>query len=64
MKKAMQDVYARYPVSWNGSFFADLACRMGDMDEGHYYIRVMHPEAADETAFAALFANCQAKVGR
>ena len=58
LKQAMRDVYNRYPVPWNGKYFADLSCRMGDAEEGHYYIKAIHPETTDEASFAALFATC------
>lgn len=58
MKQAMRAVYDRYPVGWNGQYFADLSCRMGDGEEGRRYIRAIHPEAKDEAAFAALFYGC------
>ena len=58
LKQAMHDVYARYPVPWNGKYFADLACRMGDREEGRRYIRAIHSEVNDEGAFAALFYSC------
>lgn len=58
LKQAMRDVYAQYPVTWNGQWFAELSCRMKDVDEGRRYIRAIHPDAPNEHSFAALFAAC------
>lgn len=59
MKQAMQDIYAHYPVPWNGNLHATYACWYGDDDEVKRYIRVMHPEASDDRAVEALFKLCQ-----
>ena len=59
MKQAMQDIYAHYPVPWNGNLHATYACWYGDDDEVKRYIRVMHPEATDDRAVEALFKLCQ-----
>ena len=58
MKQAMRDVYARYPGSWNGQYFADLSCRMQDGEEGRHYLRAIHPEATGDVPFIAMFAYC------
>lgn len=58
LKQAMRDVYDRYPVRWNGQYFADLSCRTGDGEEGRRHLRAIHPEAVGEGSFAALFAAC------
>jgi hypothetical protein len=66
LKQAMRDVYDRYPVGWNGKYFADLSCRMGDGEEGRRYLRTLHPETKDDRSFAAMFAACdyQARASR
>ncbi len=61
MKAAMRDVVARYPVQWNSRYFADLACRMGDVGEGQFHIRAGYPAGTDERRFAAAFASCAAR---
>ena len=58
LKQSMRDVYDHFPERWNGQYFADLSCRMGDTEEGHRYIKAIHPEATDDASFAALFAVC------
>ena len=58
LKQSMRDVYDRYPVPWNGDYFARLSCRKGDTEEGRRYYRAMHPNAVNEAAFTALFASC------
>ena len=58
MKQAMRDVYERYPVRWNGQYFADLACRRGDVEEGRRYIRAIHPDGSGDVYFIGLFATC------
>lgn len=66
LKQSMRDVYERFPVRSNGQHFADLLCRKGETEEGHRYIKAIHPEAADDASFAALFATCdnRARTGR
>ena len=58
MKQSMRDIFDLYPTRWNGEYSSNLACKMGDRDEGRRYLREMHPEARDESSFAALFASC------
>ena len=58
LKQAMRDTYERYPVAWNGNYFATVACRMGDGEEGRHYFRAIHPEVVADEGFAALFAQC------
>jgi hypothetical protein len=58
MKQSMRDIFDLYPTPWNGNYFAELACQMGDIEEGHRYFRAMHPETTDERSFAALFSAC------
>jgi hypothetical protein len=58
MKRAMRDVYERYPVSWNGQYFADLSCRLQDGEEGRHYLRAIHPEAPGDVFFIGMFAYC------
>lgn len=58
LKQSMRDVYDRFPVRWNGQYFADLSCTKGDIEEGRYYIKAIHPEATDDASFVALFASC------
>ena len=58
LKQAMRDVYTRYPVPWNGKYFAEVTCKMGDGEEGRRYIRATHPDAPDDKSLAALFASC------
>lgn len=58
LKQGMRDVYTRYPVRWNGDYFANLSCRMGDVEEGRYYLRSTHPDVTGEGSFAALFSAC------
>ena len=58
MKVAMRDLYARYPVRNNAEYFAKLACRMGDREEGRRYIRAQHPGVTNEDAFFLLFGTC------
>jgi hypothetical protein len=61
LRQSMRDVYSRYPVAWNGEYFAGVACRMKDVEEGRRYIRSLHPEAADEGSFVALFYGCDVR---
>ena len=58
MKRGMRDIFARYSVPWNGNLYATYACRRGDTEEGRYYIRAMHPNITDDSAFRLLFASC------
>jgi hypothetical protein len=60
LKQSMRDVYALYPVRWNGEYFAGLSCRMQDSEEGHRYFRAIHPEATGDGDLAALFSACDA----
>ena len=58
LKNAMRDVYARYPVRWNGEYFANLSCTSGDAEEGKRYLRAIHPEATGDGDLVAIFASC------
>lgn len=58
LKQSMREVYERYPVRNNAEYFADLSCRMNDVQEGRRYIRAQHPEATGDGDFAALFDAC------
>jgi hypothetical protein len=64
MKQGMRDIYALYPVIWNGNHYATYACRIGDTDEGKRYIRAMYPPTDDEHSFVALFASCDNEAAR
>lgn len=65
MRRSMQDVYVRHPNALNAKYFADVSCRMKDINEGRQFIRAMHPETTDDGSFGALFAACdnQARSG-
>jgi hypothetical protein len=58
MKQALRDIYAQFPVPWNGNLYATYACRRGDTEEGRRYIRAMFPQVTDDRSFVALFATC------
>jgi hypothetical protein len=62
LRQAMRDIYARYPAAWNGNYFANVSCRMGQGEEGRRYLRAVHPEVLADEGFAALFANCDSIV--
>lgn len=64
MKRSMRDVYAHFPAEWNGTYFADLSCRMGDGSEGRSYLRALHPEATGDGDLALLFAGCDYQATR
>lgn len=59
MRQALRDIYAHYPVPWNGNLAATYACWISDDDEVKHYIRAMHPEATDDRAIGALFRLCE-----
>ncbi|MFO1239007.1 MAG: hypothetical protein U1E64_01525 [Sphingomonadaceae bacterium] len=61
MKQAMRDVYNLYPVASNSEYFTDLACRMGDVEEGRRYLRAAHPEFTDDASFAPMFTYCDSR---
>lgn len=63
LKMSMRNVYNRHPVAWNGRYFADTSCKLGDVDEGRAYLRAMHPEAAGDASLSALFAACDWHAG-
>ncbi|PZO89436.1 MAG: hypothetical protein DI623_10245 [Sphingomonas sanxanigenens] len=60
LKQAMADVFQRYPAHWNGRYFADLSCQLGDREEGRRYLKAINPGATDEASMAALYAACDA----
>lgn len=58
MKQSMRDIFEAFPTKWNGYYSLDIACRMGDVDEGHRYVRLLNPQVTDDRSLAALFSAC------